>query len=100
MRAGLRWATGITLVLVALGGEAFGEYALFARGRSAAQSTLALGYTDGVVAYLPTSIAYAEGGYEPNAYRYFAGARPWDPSLQQVIEGEIDRMLRDLGMAR
>ncbi len=87
-------------VLVALGGEAFVEYALYARARSAAQSTLALGYTDGVVGYLPTTIAYAEGGYEPNSYKYFAGARPWDPSLEGVIKGQIDRMLADLGVAR
>jgi len=87
-------------VIVALGGEAFVEYGLHARAHSAAQSTLALGYTDGVVGYLPTAIAYAEGGYEPNAYVYFAGALPWDPALEGVIKQEIDRMLTDLGMAR
>jgi len=52
------------------------------------------------VGYLPTAIAYAEGGYEPNAYVYFAGALPWDPALEGVIKQEIDRMLTDLGMAR
>ena len=61
---------------------------------------MALGYTDGVVGYLPTAIAYEEGGYEPNSYKVFVTARPWDPSLEGVIKGEIDRMLADLGMAR
>ncbi|NLD42359.1 MAG: hypothetical protein GX657_02575 [Chloroflexi bacterium] len=88
------------VVLVGLGGEAFVEYALHARARSAAQSTLALGYTDGVVGYLPTAIAYEEGGYEPNSYTYFAGARPWDPALEATIKAEIDRLLGDLGSAR
>lgn len=88
------------VVLVGLGGEAFVEYALYARRRSAASSTMALGYTDGVVGYLPTAIAYEEGGYEPNSYKVFVTARPWDPSLEGVIKGEIDRMLGDLGMAR
>ena len=88
------------VALVGLGGEAFVEYALHARARSAASSTMALGYTDGVVGYLPTAIAYEEGGYEPNAYKVFAAARPWDPALEGVIKGEIDRMLADLGVAR
>jgi len=88
------------VALVGLGGEAFVEYALHARARSAASSTMALGYTDGVVGYLPTAIAYEEGGYEPNSYKVFATARPWDPALEGVIKGEIDRMLADLGVAR
>jgi neutral ceramidase len=88
------------VALVGLGGEAFVEYALHARTRSAASSTMALGYTDGVVGYLPTAIAYEEGGYEPNAYKVFAAARPWDPALEGVIKAEIDRMLADLGVAR
>jgi len=83
-------------VLVGLGGEAFVEYALFTREKSAAQSTLVLGYTDGTVGYLPTAAAYAEGGYEPNAFKWMPGKKPWDPGLEAMLKEEIVRLLAEL----
>jgi len=84
-------------VLVGLGGEAFVEYALHARRYSRAASTLALGYTDGSVGYLPTAAAYEEGGYEPTSYKHFSIGKPWDLSVESVVKAELDAMLRDLG---
>jgi hypothetical protein len=86
--------------LVGLGGEAFVEFALYARARSAAASTLVLGYTDGSVGYLPTAIAYEEGGYEPTSYKYFSIGKSWSPAVEGVVKGELDRMLAALGVAR
>jgi len=83
-------------ILIGLGGEAFVEYALFARQISRARSTIVLGYTDAVVGYLPTEAAYSEGGYETNAYTWIPGGEPWDPSLEKVIREEIEAALQDL----
>ena len=83
-------------VMVGLGGEAFVEYALYARERSSAKSTLLLGYTDGSVNYLPTEAAFAEGGYEVEAYTYFSGANKWHPAIERTLKAAIDKMLREL----
>ena len=80
-------------LLIGLGGEAFVEYDLYARDRSEAQSTLVLGYTDASVGYLPTEVAYAEGGYEPNANVHFPLGKSWHPRIEQALKWEIDTML-------
>lgn len=95
---GLRVGDG---VVVGLGGEAFVEYALYTRARSTAQSTLALGYTDGSVGYLPTGAAYAEGGYEVNANRIYRVGSAWDPAaLEGTLKRAIDGVLAELGALR
>jgi neutral ceramidase len=83
-------------VLIGLGGEVFVEYALFGRERSTAASTMILGCTDCSVGYLPTAIAYEEGGYEPNAYKYHLDGKPWSPEIEELLKAEIDAALRDL----
>ncbi len=88
------------VVMVGLCGEAFVEYALFGRKRSAARSTAILGYTNGSVGYLPTAIAYEEGGYEPTSYKHFAIGRSWRPSVERVVKGQIEQTLNDLDSAQ
>jgi neutral ceramidase len=83
-------------VLIGLGGEVFIEYALYGRERSTAVSTMILGYTDGSVGYLPTAIAYEEGGYEPNAYQHLPNGKPWAPEIEELLKAEIDAVLSDL----
>jgi neutral ceramidase len=90
---GVRMGEGL---MVGLAGEAFVEYALHARATSRAASTMALGYTDGGVGYLPTAAAYVEGGYETTAYRYSALGRSWTPGLEAVLKGEIEAVLAEL----
>jgi neutral ceramidase len=83
-------------VIVGLGGEPFVEYALYTRQRARAQSTMVLGYTDGTVGYLPTQAAFAEGGYEVTANRYFAVGRPWAPRVERVLKTAIGDVLEAL----
>ncbi|MCK4376067.1 MAG: hypothetical protein KAX19_12085 [Candidatus Brocadiae bacterium] len=56
-------------MLVALGCEAFVEFALFGRATSAADETLLLAYSNGNVGYLCTADAFETGGYEPSTSR-------------------------------
>ncbi len=81
------------VVLVAMGGEAFVEYALYGRERSTAQSTMILGYTDGSIGYLPTAVAFEEGGYEPRAFIWFRDGKSLHPSVEDTLKREIDGML-------
>jgi hypothetical protein len=83
-------------LLLGLGGEPFVEYALHVRQRARAASTMVLGYTDGTVGYLPTQAAFAEGGYEVTANRYFAAGKPWAPRVERVLKSAIDAVLAHL----
>src|SRR5205823_5558437 len=47
-------------------GETFTELGLELKARSPAPTTLALGYTNDLVGYLPTAEEYPYGGYEPS----------------------------------
>ena len=83
-------------VILGLGGEPFVEYAFYVRRHARAESTMVLGYTDGSVGYLPTQAAFAEGGYEVTANRYFAVGKPWAPRVERVLKSAIDAVLEAL----
>ena len=76
--------------VIALGCEAFVEYALFAGSVSPFDETLVLGYTDGNVGYLCTADAFATGGYETNTTRVA-------PESEQITKEAIREMLSALG---
>jgi hypothetical protein len=83
-------------VLVGMGGEAVVEYAFHARAHSPAASTIALGYTNGSVGYLPTVQILEEGGYEATANRYFKVGRCWRPEIEEILKDEISTTLAEL----
>lgn len=91
--AGLRLGNA---VLVGLGGEACVAYASFIRAHSTAASTLALGYTDGSVGYLPTAGILAEGGYEATANLMFRMKGVWQPEIEDRLHEAITATLAEL----
>ncbi|MCK4283603.1 MAG: hypothetical protein KAX44_04730, partial [Candidatus Brocadiae bacterium] len=76
-------------VLVALGCEAFVEYALFGRATSPAKETLILGYSGGSVGYLPTADVYESGGYETRTSKVA-------PQSEQIVKEAMRRMFEEL----
>jgi len=67
--------------------------------RSPFPHTVALGYSNGLLGYVPTADAYALGGYEVNdAYRYF-GTLMIAPESEALIHACVDRLLVRLGPA-
>ena len=58
------------VAIVAFPGEFFVEYALEIKAQSPAEQTLVVGLANGSVGYVPTSKAFAEGGYEPTSWRF------------------------------
>ena len=84
-------------VLMGLGGEAFVEYALYARSLvSSPEAIMMLGYCNGSVGYLPTGAAYEEGGYETESFHLFNIGKSWSPDLEGVIKAHIWETLQDL----
>ena len=71
--------------VVALDGEVFTEYGLNLGRLLQPAQTMVLGYSNGVVTYLSTATAIADGGYEPNAYRWFRVPGPYPGEVERIV---------------
>lgn len=84
------------LAFLGIGAEAVVHYGLFIRKMSG-RRILPLGYTNGMVGYLPTAEQIAEGGYEAQEAPYYYGfPAPFDPKVQLCAEQGILAMIRQL----
>jgi hypothetical protein len=84
-------------VLVAMPGEVFVRIGQQIALRSPFPYTVALGYSNGLLGYVPTADAYPRGGYEvSDAYRYF-GTLMVAPESEEMILDTAARLLTRLG---
>jgi hypothetical protein len=86
--------------LLAIDGEIVVEYGLYVKDRSHGR-VLPLGYSNGMIGYVPTSRQIIEGGYESDRSCYsFAMPGPFDPQIEHIVQDAlavlIDGMDRDL----
>jgi len=77
------------VAIVGLPGEFFVEFGLAIKDRSPARLTLVVGLANGSIGYVPTVEAFAQGGYEPTAWRYSklspeAGAICTESAIRQL----------------
>jgi neutral ceramidase len=70
------------LGIVAIGAEVFLEIGRSIAARSPAPRTLVLGYSNGLIGYLPTAAAFPYGGYEVD------GAHKWFGTLMVTSDAE------------
>jgi hypothetical protein len=76
------------VVLVGLAAEPFAEIGQQVKARSSAALTLFAGYANGCVGYLPTPLAYDQGGYEvDSAYIYYRLPAPLAPACADLAMG-------------
>ena len=88
------WRLGDELSLVLLGGEVVVDYALRLKQELGAAAWIA-GYSNDVMAYIPSRRVLAEGGYEGGgAMVYYGLPAPWAPELEELIVGEVRRLTR------
>lgn len=80
--------------VVALDGEVFTEYGLNLGRMLAPATVMVLGYSNGVVTYLPTAKALNDGGYEPNAYTYFGVPGPYKPEVERTVLDKAAELAR------
>ena len=85
------------LTMIALDGEVFTEYGLKLEQALARGPFIALGYSNGVVTYIPTTQAMIEGGYETTAFRYFLVPGPFRKDVEQQVLNEAIRVAKQLG---
>lgn len=88
------WQLGDDLTFVALGGEVVVDYALRLKASHGAKTTWVAGYSNDVMAYIPSRRVLTEGGYEGGgAMVYYSLPSPWSPTLEESIVKAVDAMM-------
>ena len=88
------WRFGDSLTWVSLGGEVVVDYSLRIKSEHG-KGTWVSGYSHDVMAYIPSRRVWEEGGYEGGgAMTYYGLPTRWDGRVEQLIVGEVDRLLR------
>ncbi|MEQ1858589.1 MAG: neutral/alkaline non-lysosomal ceramidase N-terminal domain-containing protein [Chthoniobacteraceae bacterium] len=85
---------GGKLTLIALGGEVVVDYSLRFKRELAGQHVWVAGYSNDVMAYIPSLRVLKEGGYEAgDANRYGNLPGPWTASVEERIAGKVHELL-------
>ena len=87
------WQVGPDLTFVALGGEVVVDFALRLKREIAPGKTWVAGYTNDVMAYIPSLRVLKEGGYEGGgAMIYYGLPTVWGPRVEELIVAAVHRV--------
>lgn len=81
--------------LVAMGGEVVVGYSIAIK-RMFGQNTFVFGYSNDVMAYIPTAVILKEGGYEGTRSPVFTS--PWASDIEEKILNEVIRLAKKVGV--
>lgn len=88
------WKLGGDVVLVLLGGEVVVDYSLRLKKELPAGGTWIAGYSNDVMAYIPSRRVLSEGGYEGGgAMVYYGLPSPWAPEVEERVVNEVHRLV-------
>jgi hypothetical protein len=86
------WRLGNEVQWVFLGGEVVVDYALRLKSELAGRRTWCAGYSNDVMAYIPSRRVLSEGGYEgASSMIYYGLPTVWAPELEDAIVREVHR---------
>jgi hypothetical protein len=89
------WQLGSDLTFVALGGEVVVDYALRLKKELGRDDTWVAGYTNDVMAYIPSLRVLKEGGYEGGgAMVYYGLPTVWGPMVEETIVAAVYAQVR------
>ena len=90
------WQLGGELLLIGMGGESVVDYSLRFKREYGEGSTWVLGYTNTMVAYIPSKRVWKEGGYEggPHLDEYGHPAWRWAENVEDRIAKGVHRVVR------
>jgi hypothetical protein len=84
------WFLGNDLTFIALGGEVVVDYSLRLKKELNSGKTWVAGYTNDVMAYIPSLRVLKEGGYEGGgAMVYYGLPTVWSPRVEELIVGAV-----------
>lgn len=94
------WRLG-DLLWVTLGGEVVVDYALRLKHQYGAADTWVAGYTNDVMAYIPSRRVLTEGGYEGGGSMVYYGLPTvWAPTVEETIVKAVARLADSAAEAR
>jgi hypothetical protein len=89
------WKLGQDVQWLFLGGEVVVDYALRFKADLSGTKTWVAGYTNDVMAYIPSRRVLIEGGYEGGgAMVYYGLPTVWSDQVETKIAGEVDRQAK------
>jgi neutral ceramidase len=87
------WKLGADQLWIALGGEVCVDYALHFK-REFGPGTWVAGYSNDVMAYIPSQRLWEEGGYQAGAFEvYGLPAKSWCPDIEERITSTMARLV-------
>jgi hypothetical protein len=90
------WKIGSEVLFIALGGEVVVDYSLRLKGELGARRTWVAGYTNDVMAYIPSRRVLLEGGYEGGrAMVYYGLPTVWSPEVEETIVRKVHDLVKD-----
>jgi hypothetical protein len=91
------WRLGNDLMFIGLGGEVVVDYALRLKKEIGPGKTWVAGYTNDVMAYIPSLRVLKEGGYEGReAMVYYGLPTAWGPRVEELIVDEVHAQVKAL----
>jgi putative membrane-bound dehydrogenase-like protein len=95
-----RWKLGNSVEWIFLGGEVVVDYALRLKQAQPAGTTWVAGYSNDVMAYIPSRRVLAEGGYEGStAMVYYGLPGDWHESIEQLIVQAVEKKRKPVAAA-
>jgi hypothetical protein len=90
------WRLGPELQWVTLGGEVVVDYSLRLKRELGSNRTWVAGYTNDVMAYIPSLRVLKEGGYEGGgAMVYYGLPTVWSPTVEETIVKAVHNLASD-----
>ena len=88
------WSIGDQIDFVTLGGEVVVDYALRLKRRRYGNRTWVAGYSNDVMAYIPSLRVLKEGGYEGGGSNVYYGLPAlWSDQIEETIVGAVDDLM-------
>ena len=89
------WQLGSELTFVALGGEVVVDYSLRVKKELGRDGVWVAGYTNDVMAYIPSLRVLKEGGYEGGgAMVYYGLPTVWGPKVEELIVAAVHEQVK------
>lgn len=89
------WQLGPDLRWITLGGEVVVDYAVRLKQELGAQTTFVSGYTNDVMAYIPSRRVLLEGGYEGGgAMVYYGLPTVWSTEVEETIVRKVHELAK------
>lgn len=91
-------ALGKDFTLVALGGEVVIDYDLRMKKQYGSKGLVVAGYSNDVMAYIPSARVLKEGGYEANdSMIYYGQPGPWRDDVEDRVFAALDKVMKRVG---